>query len=662
MLTIHATRRFSYLGLAVLLAISAGGCAQTKSFRFSAKPVDADFVIDGVPRGRGPVNEQFTFDASRTSHRVTATRLGFKDQMKVITRDTKKDVVFDLAVRDRLVNFTVQPAPAIITIDGKAVSNGQPMQNFSTTLDFTVDSRNEWTKYMVRAERPNFQPAQLVISWPDRDANYVLNLEPMRKDLSISSEPSGASVYLDDQLLGTTPLLDKAQEFPANVDNNQFHKRKLKLIKPGYEPFETEISWDGGKQDYQVNLSAKTKMVRITTEPRDASIELDGKPVERDASGAVAMQLQFLPINETGELKVYSATVSKKSRDGEWEPAQLAIGWDEGKSDYTVKLKEILTRPVKLLSAVWVHDESWNVVPRVIETIGMKDTGEGADRPRPVLLSQLPKGTNIDTLAVSPDGSRVLFTVLTKEKDDFRSQMYVIRTDGDGGADLFSDGKSLDLTPAFTPGGDGIVFSSNRAGRKMSIWQMAASGAPGITQLTGGEANDLWPAIDSDPRPRLYYQSMLDSRDDPRLFSAEVGNMFRKDIQTTGMQPRVSPKNDFVVFTSINDKTGKRDLFRVPVGGGSPQNITGTPDVDEFDPVWNAGGTKIAFTSDRGEDSDKRRNFDIWMLDLTKNDGPKQVTVNGSQDDSPGWDPAGNFIYFRSNRGGQWGIWKIPVK
>jgi hypothetical protein len=135
--------------------------------------------------------------------------------------------------------------------------------------------------------------------------------------------------------------------------------------------------------------------------------------------------------------------------------------------------------------------------------------------------------------------------------------MYVVRTDGSGGTELFSDGKSLDLTPSFTPGGEEVVFASNRAGRRLSIWKMAASGAPGITQLTSGDANDVWPAIDSDPRPRLFYQSMIDLRTEPRLFSAQVGSTFRTDLTTTGMQPRVSPKNDVLVFTS--------DVLKEPV-------------------------------------------------------------------------------------------------
>ena len=40
---------------------------------------------------------------------------------------------------------------------------------------------------------------------------------------------------------------------------------------------------------------------------------------------------------------------------------------------------------------------------------------------------------------------------------------------------------------------------------------------------------------------------------------------------------------------------------------------------------------------------------------------PVQVTTNGSHDDCPAWDPSGQTIYFRSNRGGEWAIWKIDV-
>ena len=66
--------------------------------------------------------------------------------------------------------------------------------------------------------------------------------------------------------------------------------------------------------------------------------------------------------------------------------------------------------------------------------------------------------------------------------------------------------------------------------------------------------------------------------------------------------------------------------------------------------------------SDAGVDAERHHNYDIWVMDLAHADRPTQITTNGSWDDHPAWDPSGNAIYFRSNRGGEWAIWKISTK
>ncbi|MCS7033950.1 MAG: hypothetical protein NZ561_08135, partial [Phycisphaerae bacterium] len=331
-----------------------------------------------------------------------------------------------------------------------------------------------------------------------------------------------------------------------------------------------------------------------------------------------------------------------------------------------VGLKEVLTVPVTLFRAQMVRgDQGWVVVPSRTQTIAAKDVTEGSSKEPPLQLTSLPKGTQIDTLTVSPDGQRLLFTILSTGRDanEIRSTMVSLRTDGSGGTEFISDGKSLDLMPSFSPGGETILFSSNRTGRRLSICTMSAVGAPGVTNLTSGESHDLWPSMDSDPKPRLFYQALFDTRPDPRLFAAQLGTVARTDLTTMGgTQPRINPKNDAILFASVNEKTGKRDLFRMSDRGGVPENLTNTPDIDEFDAVWNKDGSRIAFVSDRGVDEDQRNNYDIWVMDLARPDQPIQITTNPSHDDCPAWDPSGQFIYFRSNRGGEWNIWKINAQ
>ena len=95
--------------------------------------------------------------------------------------------------------------------------------------------------------------------------------------------------------------------------------------------------------------------------------------------------------------------------------------------------------------------------------------------------------------------------------------------------------------------------------------------------------------------------------------------------------------------------------------GGSAESLT--READNIDPAFNATGTMIAFASDRAKDAeDGRPNYDIWTLDLANPGQLKQITKNGSVDDRPVFDPSGDNLYFRSNRGGAWGIWKISAK
>lgn len=649
--------------LPALLALLTG-CQTTRVVNISTQPPDAMIKINGVDQGRAPLDAQVVFKDANDVHVVTASRRGYKDASVQLTRDDKREnVAIELSPLTRVVYLTVEPVNAIIKIDGEAVSRDR-VSVWSRELPFTVDERNNWTSYTVTAERPGYQTASTTVSWPDRSQYYTLRLEPLRKDLNITSNPSGASVYLDESMVGTTTLLVPDRAFPVNIDNDQFIPQTLRLEKPGYDPVELEIAWDDGRRDYHVDFQVKTKQVRVMTEPEGAAVVIDG--VEPDREGPmVVYTLEFPPLNEQGDLRKYSAVVAKEPGETEWEPATLEIAWDGGKNDYHVRLKEILTRPVPLTEAVMRRGErGWEYVPQQVTTIAMKDVGEPAGKPTPVLISRPGTASSIGTMAVAPNGEKVLFTLLTSSApDDLRSQLVLVPTDGRGSAEYLTDGRSLDITPSFTPGGDQILFSSNRAGRRLQIWSISAMGMPGITRLITSETHDLWPALDSDPKPRLFYQAHVDTRPDPRMFMTPMGTVSQTDLTLqSGTQPRVSPKNDAMLFCAVNDQTGKRDIYRMSDRGGLAENLTNSPDSDDCDPVWSRDGTRVAFASDRGVDAEGRRNYDIWMIDVSRPDEPIQITRNGSQDDNPLFDPVGNAIFFRSNRGGEWGVWRVSLR
>ncbi len=659
-----------FLSTLILTAVIAG-CSEQRIVTISTRPLPANVRIDGVDRGSAPVTNTFIFDTNKTSSRVDLIRLGYKDQSVEITLRTESNLVVDLKPLTRKITLNVRPFPANLLINGKPITS-VPASIYSQDLEFTLDSANKWTSYKVTAERPGFQSAERIVTCTDTDPSYTLTLEPMRKELTINTTPAGAKILLDDEEIGTSPLTYRGSDnkgVPFNIDpqTNRWNEYKLRVAKPGYDPIDAKISWDDAKTDYAVDLRAKSKVVLISTNPPGGVVTLDGRELPRDANGSSTVTLQFPPINEKGDLKTYTATVTKKTQDSEWEPKTISIEWDGGKSDFTVVLKEIKTLPVTLLVAEPKRgDDGWTLARRSILTTAMKDVSEPTLKEPPQKLTNLPKGTMIDSLAISPDGTRLIFSLLqSRNETDVRSQLVMIHTDGSGGVESFSDGKSLDLHPAFTPDGKNVVFSSNRGGKRQSIWQMSAVGNPGITQLTSDDNNDLWPSLDA--ARHLFYQAFVDTRQDPRIFLTELGKTTRTDLtQAGGFQPRVSPEikpdSGILLFCNLNEKTGKRDIFSVKTDGGVPENITNTPDADDFDPSWNHEGTKIAFVSDRGVDEDQRHNFDIWMLDVAHPGPPVQLITNGSWDDCPVWDPSGTHIYFRSNRGGEWAIWRIAVK
>jgi len=500
------------------------------------------------------------------------------------------------------------------------------------------------------------------VQWSDSQPLYNMKLDAMRKDLKITTNPSGAKVFVDGEEIGKSPLVDRQRPFEFDTIANTWVEHVIRVEKPGYDPIEKRVSWDAGNMDYPIELIPNRKTVTIATDPPGATVVIDGVPVLQKDDAPASADLIFTPINDAGELKKFTAKITKKTPEAEYYPASLSILWEQGKTDYTIKLREILSQPIPATSLKMVRQSGeWTMRAEPKPTIGMKFVTE-LEGQSPQKIAQVNPGQTIGSISISPDGQFLVYTTVSGEGTEPISQMQRIRTDGTGGATSLSDGRSLDVTPSFTAAGDRIVFASNRAGKKLSIWAISANGEGGVTRFTQGDTNDLYPSVDADAKPRLFYQAHIDTRPDARLYMVQVGTNLQTDLTTLGgMQPRVSPSNDYVVYVLSNDKTGKRDICRVSDKGGSAENLTG--EADNIDPAWNAGGSQIAFASDRGKEAeDGRNNYDIWVLDPNNPNQPRQITRNGSVDDMPVFDPAGDNIYFRSNRGGAWGIWKIAVK
>jgi Tol biopolymer transport system component len=656
-----ANRLVALCGLLFLVT----GCAVQREVTITARPADAVISVGGVQRGPGPVTAVLTFNTAQDVVRVGASRLGYKDKVLEITQQNVRDTInIELPPQTKRVTITSSPVPAVLSVDGKPLV-ADPVRSVTRDLEFTVDARNQWNTYVVTAERPGYEKAQRVVSFTDGVGEYVLNLEQKKKDLNITTTPPGAEVTIDGRAVGTSPVQVSALPFDVD-DQGQWVAKRVRAVKPGYDPVDVPISWDDGRADYNVALLPKAKLVRITPDPAGSVVTIDGKELERDANGVSSVKLPFPPIDEKGTLRAYTATVSKKTETSEWYPLEQVIGWDDGREDYFVTLKEVLTRPVPTISlAMKRTDEGWRATADEKPTLGTKSVSEGAGVEPPQRLMALPRGQTIQSLAVSPDGKSIVFSVLTNERGDLRAQLRKINTDGGAGVTELTDGQTLDVMPTFTPDGQSILFASNRMVRRgsgqLGICSVAADGKGGIRQRTTPNFSSHGnPTMDSDAQPRLFYEVYLDGNPEPRIYMTPADRVLQTDI-AAGTYPRVSPTNDSVAYLAAAPRTGKRDIYRMNDKFTQSESLTSTPDADEGDIAWSPDGRRIAFTSDRAVDAENRNNADIWILDTSDPSQPVQVTTNGSVDDCPQWSPTGDAIYFRSNRGGEWGIWRIRV-
>ena len=655
---------------ATILILAAGCTAVERDISVRTSPTTAMVQIDNVDKGPSPLVVHLSFDTNKTSYILTARRPGYKAAQMLLGRESPQDLLVELERESKRVTVRVTPA-AQITIEGPDQVRQSPgmVASFSPTLPFTIDDRGQWTTYTITAKREGWKPATAAVNWTDADVPYQIKLEPLEKEFRLTTVPEGAAIVLDGKTVGASPVAQNLK-FCIDPDTGKWTEYHFIAQKTGYDPTDILVSWDEARKEYSQALKIKHKSVRIASNPSGAVMILDGRELERDAAGTSLLDLTFPP-DMQGVLPTFKIDAAKKTADADYYPASLNIGWDQGKTDYALPLREIVDWQMPLLSYVPQRKpDGWVMVAQRTQVWGTKsiaDVSSPAMKGPAVRVRGFSDLGQLDTLAVSPDGVLLVAAVLSAKDDaELHAQLVSFKADGSPGSNLLTDGLNLDFHPCFTPDGKQIVFSSNRGGRRLSIWSFYTSGNPGgKTSLTSGDRNDLLPFVDE--TKHLYYQAMVDSRPDPRVYRNDLGQNVPTDLlEHGGMRPQVNAANDTLLYTSANPKTGKRELFKMSLKDGLVTNLTNSPDYDCFDPVWSPGGDRIAFVSDRAVDTAGRHNLDIWIMDPNRPEKAYPMTTNGSQDDCPVWDagdPSGHAIYFRSNRGRQkeWAIWCATI-
>lgn len=216
-----------------------------------------------------------------------------------------------------------------------------------------------------------------------------------------------------------------------------------------------------------------------------------------------------------------------------------------------------------------------------------------------------------------------------------------------------------DETPALSPHGDAVAFSSRRDGpAKLFVAALDGTGTRVVTD--GADGGDLDPAWSPDGRSLVFVRGRPGERRDLFVLDFDAGETSRRLLEGADNDPaRVgapawSPDGTAIVFSADRGEGLGTGLFLVKPDGSGLRRLTRPPSsqrwVRDLHPAWSPDGKRVAFASNRhAATEDDAGDLDLYVVDLASGELTRLTRDPGVADD-PTYSPDGKRIYFTSTR------------
>lgn len=305
-----------------------------------------------------------------------------------------------------------------------------------------------------------------------------------------------------------------------------------------------------------------------------------------------------------------------------------------------------------------IESERMQIVKEFHEAV-KETTEESLDISSLIKITNFEGEGEISSLALSNDGKYLLFQTYAAYGLNKRFKIWSINADTGKGLRYLNEGDSNDLYPCWFPDREKFAFVSDRSGI-MKIWVMNQSGIGGLTQLTFSNSYEESPDISPDGG-RMAFVSYSFGNPKPHLWTMSIDGANLTEL-CEGKNPKYSPDGNKILFITeriIKDKK-QAQLWLINSNGSYLTHLFNC-EADCMDANWSPDGKQIVFSTDRpGKDKKEEGDFNIWLIN-SDGTGLTQLTGNSSYDGNPVFSRDGKFIYFVSNRGLIWNIWKMKI-
>jgi TolB protein len=213
---------------------------------------------------------------------------------------------------------------------------------------------------------------------------------------------------------------------------------------------------------------------------------------------------------------------------------------------------------------------------------------------------------------------------------------------------------TISLSPRISPDGSRIAFSSlTKVGWEIMMYSLDLSRMVSFPRYGGG--TNLSPAWSGDGL-KLAFSSSRSGEPEIYVADASGGNSRRL---TDSKGPDVSPAwnrktNAEIAF--VSGRTGLPQIYTMGTDGTNQQRMTDQGYA--VSPNWSPNGQFLTFAWVRKYGPGDPGASDIYLMDIASKQWV-QLTHDGGRNDFPSWSPDGRHMVFQSNRSGQIEIWSM---